>query len=84
MSDFDLQSSLEAIDHGQQRFDCLHAGKVAEILLLFAGTPAGVFKFRLRASQAIQQGIALGLQFLQSALQPRRYRYAGVDASVGF
>src|SRR5206468_8717942 len=39
----------------------------AEILLLFAGPAAGVFEFSLRASQAVQQGIALGLQFLQLA-----------------
>src|SRR4029077_9654773 len=60
-----LQGALEAVDHRQQRLDGVHGGVVAEVLLLFTGAAASVFKLSLRAGQAIKQRVALRLQLLQ-------------------
>ena len=60
-----LQRAFEAVDHGQQRLDGINCGKVTKVLLLFGSAPARVFEFGLRASQAIEQSVALGFQLLQ-------------------
>src|ERR1700686_4039644 len=51
----DLHSAFQTIDYWQQRFDGVGGGVVAEILLLFAGAAAGVFKLCLGAAEAVEE-----------------------------
>ncbi len=55
---------------GSRRLDRVRGGVVAEVLLLFGGAAAGIFEFGLRPRQAVEQGVALGLQLLQFCSGP--------------